>query len=690
MEVTGLTSFPSGQQVVGSTPSSNGQISSGQNGVGTASGGGRSGEPPELPKKPTAEEDYAKAKTTFAKVGGSIAGVTALGLIAGFFKFGSRFPAKTLEVIGDSFGGIASVASPFAIVGNEIKNYFLLKSNGHASNKITDGIFKIFDDWREVFYRFCSVGFSVYIFKPFIEPEMWGKSIFHKIATVANIPNLIFTGYMWGIGNLKSILAWGLRKKEQVSAYKAAEALKGLDRNDLSNREKIQGLKELIETSNNKAEGHNRIYLGCKRAAQLGSIANPTMQGLRQWADSMAFITGETSASEFFERPLLGISRLVSLVVGPIETYAKGVDSLVRVAKESENLKPALPDFLNNAIGPYTKWFQNKVGNGDNWVKSVRHNAEILFHTLSPLSMFALFAPILDEKHLDEDVQESGGVRALLDKLIGRFGKTFSTVFTGIYLAFARLPQTIFGAAYFGKKLSAWATGRTLSKEELDNVGKNICDWKIIKNISNFAHNSIKKLVPDYYKKGLHGYLDYTQIKAKYAFEQVQESQKDTFNKVKELLNATKDPEVVAEAKSILDSHKTEIINSCLEYAINDARQGRYHLTDKEQQIVRSEVNKRIESWFDSIINPGKAPDREPLSFVFADFIAKNIFKPLDLETRIKSIGTENSEKFMTGAYDNWEVDTFEYELYPVLGECYMGPLRRTVNRLTSIFGMAA
>ena len=78
------------------------------------------------------------------------------------------------------------------------------------------------------------------------------------------------------------------------------------------------------------------------------------------------------------------------------------------------------------------------------------------------------------------------------------------------------------------------------------------------------------------------------------------------------------------------------------------------------------------------------------MSFAFADFIAKNIFKPLDLETRIKSIGTENSEKFMTGAYDNWEVDTFEYELYPVLGECYTGPFRRTVNRLTSIFGTAA
>ena len=175
MSIAGITNSPTSKEVL---PTSEGQIFAGQ--------AGENG-------KLSAEEDYAKAEKTFTKVGVGIAGGTAVGLLLGFFKFGSGFPAKTLEVIGDSFGAIASVASPFAIIGNEIKNFNLLK----GITRTTQGIFKVFDDWIDVFYRFCSVGFSVYIFKPFVDPEMFGKSIFHKIATVANIPNLLFCSLEW-------------------------------------------------------------------------------------------------------------------------------------------------------------------------------------------------------------------------------------------------------------------------------------------------------------------------------------------------------------------------------------------------------------------------------------------------------------------------------------------------------------
>ena len=162
------------------------------------------------------KKEYLEVERKFRNFGLGVGGISVLGLVAGFFKYGSTFPAKALEVVGDFFGSISAVLAPFSIIGNEIKNFYLLKEgkkeNGNNGKKEEKGIF---DDWREGFYRASSIGFFPFIFEPFINPVKFGQSIFHKIATVANIPNLLFTGYAWGIGNCKALLAWVLRETNQ-------------------------------------------------------------------------------------------------------------------------------------------------------------------------------------------------------------------------------------------------------------------------------------------------------------------------------------------------------------------------------------------------------------------------------------------------------------------------------------------
>ncbi len=607
----------------------------------------------------SAEETFKETRKKFTVVGGSIAGVSGIGILLGALKYGKTFPAKCLEVIGDGFGSIAAVLTPASIIGNEVKNYYSLKEGKNGSNGKGKEENHIFDDWREGLYRTCSLGFTPFIFEPFINPEKFGKSIFHKIATVANIPNLLFSGYAWGAGNFQALLAWSLRKKEQIQA-----------RN-------VRG-SESAEVHNKRAEEYNRLYQGCKRMAVIGSIANPTLQGLRQWADSMNFMFGDMSAGEFFERPCLGISRLVSLGVGLPELFAKGVDSVVRVCKERENLKPALPQFAGKGIDNFANWLEPRVSDTNHPLSSIRHYAEILFHTLSPLSMFALFAPLLDEPYQNEEIQARGGLPAFLDKVIGRYGKILMVVFNGLYVTLGRLPQTFIECAYFGKKL---VTGKKATVEEMEAYKKKICNSGVVTSISDVAKNCINYLVPDWYVKDSdgsltynyeneneHGYLTYNQIQAKYSFEQAQEYFKETF---------TKDKEDV-------------IVRYCLDYVVRDAKQGKHDLSSGDladiEKLIRDKVNYKI--------NPElKLKRKVKLPFIGSEFLATYIFKLFDLKTMFESIDFKSSHHDMTTAYDNLErkISFDEQEGNIVFAKCTVSGLRNTLNRAADVWhNMAA
>lgn len=578
----------------------------------------------QTPPVPTARQKFEEAKKGFTYVGAGVISFSILGLLASLLKK-STLPSKVLQASGDIFGSVASVLSPFAIFGNEINNYKLLKA---GENKKTNGL--EFHNWKNGFYRTCSLGFTPFVFEPFVNPEKFGKSIFHQFATIANIPNLFFTSITWGVGNFQALLAWCLGKKEKNEERK----------------------KEF-----------NEIFHGCERSAIIGSIANPTLQGLRQFADSASFLTGNMERGEFFQRPSLGISRLVSLFVGLPETFAKGIDSVVRTVKERKHIEPALPNFLKNKLEKFANWYEPKVNTTKRTtLKSLRNSAEIIFHTLSPLSMFALFAPLLDEPHLDEEAQARGGLQGLIDKVIGRTGKTLTLVFTGLYLAFARLPQTIFESFYFGRKL----TKKGVSEKELSELKEKISNSFIVKHLSNFSQSIIKKLVPDFYSSNVHGYKTYEEIQAKYAIDQAMadEGLAGIFEKTKT-------------TKELSEEDRGKIIQYCLNYAKNEALQGNHDLTEAEINGIEDKVKNRLAKLTGKVES-----NRKPVSFLGADFLASNIFKLFDLRSRFQSIDwSKSSHKNMTTAYENFEVDTFHFELFPVVAKCF-GGLRNTINRL--------
>ena len=496
------------------------------------------------------------------------------------------------------------------------------------------------------------MGFFPFIFEPFINPEKTGQSIFHKIATIANIPNLLFTGYAWGIGNCKALLAWVLRKKEQIDAHHARPE-------DQHKYEK-------------NIEGFDQLYKSFKRMAVIGSIANPTLQGLRQCADSLAFITGKMSAGEFFSNPFLGLSRLVSLFVGIPETFAKGVDSLVRVVRERESLKLALPNFLRSKkVFDILEKIESKIASPTNTIlKEIRHTAETFFHSLSPLSMFALFTPLLGEKHINEEAQARGGIPALLNRIIGGYGATFTAIFTGLYVALARLPQAIFQLAYFSKKLPAKFGAKEATREELENLKERMLKSPIVEGLSNLAQRCIKYLVPDFYEvEHDHGYLTYEQIQANHSYDQA----RGHFNG--HLQSGSK----------LTNEQKEDVVQHCLNYIVKDARQGKHNeLTFDERTKIAAIVRKKIEY----TINPELKPERKvKLPFIGAEFLATYIFKLLDLRTRLKAIDYRSSHHNMTTAYENDECRiSFEYELLPVVAKCIKG-LGNTVNRA---YGIAA
>ena len=616
------------------------------------------------------EEIFKDVKHKFICVGGGIAGVSALALVAGAFRYGATFPARAVKLVSDFFGSLAAISAPVFLIGNEALNYYARKENGNGNGRKArvNEIREIFDAAREGHYRLTSSGFIGYILEPFINPEKFGKTLSHKIATVVNLPSLLFSGIMWGGGNLQALVAWGLRSKEQFSAYRAGQS----------------GNKKSQEESNKRVAAYNRLYSSFKRQTVIGSINNPTMQGIRQFADSIDLITGNMPLKEYFSNPAKGISRLTSLFVGLPELYSKSVDSFVRVVKERENLKVGLPEFLSKPLERLgtrvDKAIATPVGK-KNSLKSIRNLAEKLFHTISPLSMASLFTPLFAMNVTNEDAQSKGETSGLVDRILGIGNKAFTVLFNGLYVGFGRIPQFFIQSVYFVRKAWGRRRGETeeQSKAAVERIRKNICNSSFVKGISKFARNVIKKLVPDFYDADHeHGYSTYEQIQANYSFEQAKGT-----SLFKEIISLGEEySSSDSSARQNLNVKINQKINllfkqSCLPYITNDATQGDRILPQSIINKIKDKVTKRVKQDIGILAQDKRAP----LPFIGSEFLATNVFKLLDLESMFNSISYNSDHENMTTTYENLEVRIgFEYELLPVLGKCVHG-LQNIFNR---------
>ncbi len=611
------------------------------------------------------ETEFNNQKGRFTKITAGALLATAVPTLIATLKNGSYAPSQALRILGDLFGSVATVAAPYFMGKNELNNYEDLKTGNKKS--------RFFDSLRDGFYRCCSLGFTPFIFEQFIDPKTWGKSVFHKGANILNFFNLGFTGYTWGYGNFKSLIAWGLRTNKQITQSKLNEA----------------GKKEEANKLQPDVERYNTLYNSNKRMAVIGSIANPTMQGLNQCADALAYISGKIDSKEFWSNPFHGVSRLVSLFVGVPESFAKGVDSILRVfVKEREHLREALPE---NAY----KWIE-KVGDEqiiprlkkDGFIRKIKNSAEMIFHTLSPLSMFALFTPLLGHSSTDEEAQSRGGLNAFVDKVLGRTGKMLTLLITGTYVTFGRLPQSIFQLIYFGRgKYGKYIKGETQeqTQKKLISLKENLLKSSFVTGISNFIKPVIEKLIPDFYDKNReieNGFLSYEQIEAKYGFEQVSGKYSQLFDKI---IRSQK-----TENKICLDDIQIKtIVNDAIDFVKENASYGNHPLDLAEETKISQLIKDKV---IDACIPKDEKKAKSPIKprqvkllFPGADYLARFILRGFDLRSRLESTNWKSDHHVKETAYTNDELWNFDAELSPVILECLTG-FRNTINRGFGLF----
>lgn len=652
--------------------------------------------------KTSAEEEFLQTKKKYGyaagAVGGGLVGISLFGALTR----GAVFPSKFLHVLGDLFGSAAALAAPVFQGINEYKNF----ARGKSSGNVEDDSF--FDDYLKLFYRICSQGLVPFIFERLINPENVTKSIWHKAAALINLPFVAFTGYSWGFGNTQGIIAWALRKSEELREGKTTGAQK--------------------EEHRLRKEGYEKIYDSAERLLTIGSITNPVMPCLQYAADGLhaftSFVRGEAELKDLFKRPLLSFSRLISVGIALPEAFAKGIDAFMRVVvNERHHLKAVLPDNLNNTIDKWGSSIEKALAH-DGMLRKLKNTSEMIFHALSPFAMTALFAPMLDRPHISEEAKAQGGTAEFLDKWVGRYAKLLTVVFTGFYVTFGRLPQGIFQSIYFGRKLIGKHIKGEDEKTTQDAVialREKIHDSKFIAGISNFARKTIEKLVPNFYtvENNEYGFPTYRQVLANYSFDQARADYKTLFDvleifsikdnghdlsdlqkeKITQLISEPRFEEanefykkeinldlkeitqkIVAGDSSTKELIAKKIVDYCLEYSTYECAQGNYNITSEDRVEIERLLRKKID-----ILTKDAKKEKVAPKFPWALFLARIFLRPLDLQSRLP---LWNHDKLVKLAiYQGDEINSaFRNEL-EVVGAENADCLRRTINRA---FGVAA
>ena len=617
----------------------------------------------------SAEERFKKVKKKFA-IGAGVAGAGGtVALALGALIKGSQFPALFLRKVGGVFSLLSTISYPVAEIGNEFKNYFLARSHNHTNgNSASNGngnkndIIN-FDEWMKVDYRLTSHGLFFYIFGRFLDPENWTKSVFHMAIAPLNVLYTAFTGYTWAFGNTQALIANGFRKAEQIKAKKAED----------------KGDKSLEEYHRLQASDFDKIVKSAERMLTVGSTANPAMPCLIHAADGLDFISkffrGESSVGEFFQRPILGISKLASIFVALPEAYAKGVDAFMRVfVTEREHLKPVLPESFYKGMELLGKKIEKEISKDPNeksLLRDIKNSGEMLFHTASPFAMGILFSEMLGRKHKSEEAQAKGGSAAFIDKWLGRYAKSITTIYTGFYIFFSRLPQGIFQSIYFGRKL----IGKYIKKEgddktltALKTLREKIYNNPVIAGVSALARKCIKFCVPNFYDENIeneYGNPKYQDVLAKYSLDQAKEKHKilfkltelfsvnstDTrnkklneifqngiFAKTAELYNHKLNLEEVIQGalnndKAALEKVTQLLIEECLNYSKIECAQGKYLLNDTEL----GEIEKSVRNKINFIATPSEQRPFNKLAPLFpgALWLTKMFLNSLDIQSFI-------------------------------------------------------
>ncbi len=541
------------------------------------------GQAPVSPQKKShvsVDKQFSKIKSQVEYTGAGVAGAFGLISVIGGLKKDWGFPAKLLEGFGDLCATLSTLSFPVTAIWNEVSNFSL----GKNKEKVGD-----VGEYLDLDYRLSSHGLFPFIFERLIKPENITKSIFHKIATAINIPFTLLTGYSWGFGNTQALIAWGLRKKERDGAEVSTNGV----REGHLVREKAAG----------------NIYKSALRMAKIGSTANPVMPCIQYSADALHSITeffkGGVSIKEFFSNPILNLSKTLSLGVGGLEAYSKGIDAFMRlVVTERGHLKTVLPKSAYSLIEKVGNTIDAQISdpNKDSALKRIKNNAEMLFHAVSPFAMIGLFAPMLGRSFVSEEARSKGGIAGLADKVLGRWAQGLTYVFTGCYVVLGRLPQGIFQSIYFGRKLYGkhiLKEDEKVTQDKLVKLRGEIFNNRFVEGVSNFARKAIEACVPNFYSENVdneYRTLSYKEELAKFGLDQTSVNDKILFD-ILELYSLKENESLEIKRSQIEDSEAYRFAKDTYGVNLEDVLNGAF-IKDQntKEQLIKLLVDKCIES----------------------------------------------------------------------------------------------
>lgn len=394
------------------------------------------------------------------------AGAAVLALLGVAMKDGLKDGFNRIGNISNGISNIISVPFsllfPFFTLNNEF-----LQRNNKASSK---------DDLlNRMVYTAASLGFA---------PNTWGdplkmgtRSTPHMIATILNLPHILFSFFSYTGGRAMSFLT-SLKKRKDPNNYRLEQEFESLYR------------------------------LGNLGSAQ-ASVIPMSGQFILGWETITDLCKGNFgSAFERFKKePIsVGLGTLFNSWAWPFEYVAKYLDTTIRTAEGVETFQNAFKNPNNLLVRSLKKlrdsWHRSSQENSalGKFLKYGRHLSKIEALLIPPIGMVSVVTPVLNRfmrgEFFNKEAQEIGGTIGLLDKVFNVGGFFSHIYYTGVYALSVRLPQTITTGTFYISHGLNWLRGKKAGQEgyiEPLTIREKIFGKKsgFVKSVSDFAEKNL-------------------------------------------------------------------------------------------------------------------------------------------------------------------------------------------------------
>lgn len=388
-------------------------------------------------KSETPKYDEKEVKSRQLKFGG--VALAAAGLLGFSFKDGLEEGVTRITDLTNNISHVASgifaPAFPFLTLDAE-----RAAISGESKSE-SDDVF------QRIIYSFASIGFSP---QTFGEPaHMLTRSKGHKIATLLNLPHLLFILFSYTGGRVMGALT----------------AIKMKHNKEPDKKVRLEQEFESWYTLGN---------LGSSQA----SITPLAGQFITGWQNIIDVAKGDfgSAAERFKEEPVSAfLGTFFNSWVFPFDYTAKYFDTTIRFLESIENTKNAfggndsrLVRFLEKARDGWHASVMDKNSTLGQFLKKGREFAKVEALLGPPIGMVSVVTPAMNKffrgEFWNQEAQEHGGIIAAGDKLFNTLSFLGHCYYTGVYSFSVRMPQFITTSTFYIANLMNKMRGIDLNK----------------------------------------------------------------------------------------------------------------------------------------------------------------------------------------------------------------------------------